>query len=377
MREGDWICSSCNGLNFKFRRMCYSCKNLRPRREGEWNCGHCNHLNDAKNTSCLRCGEEQEEEVEEEADADADATADHEGDGDAAAEGHEERTEPEAEASEGEAQVEGDDAEMEDPAPSPRRSPSPRLASPVRPAETTEPAAKAAKTLPAKPKAKAKARAQDEEPVAPVSDPPARPARPPPPTPATGGRDMKPDEAIKVLARLAPNFKKSWVQYCRMLRDTSDPSKLDTDFIQQFLDYVADLIEADLPSQDPPLYGAAKAQQVQVAIRRSLADKIAQLNKSGKLQNELRLEAVAKHLAKLEEERALQVLTLLEKHSKQVQDPNEFVRIQATLEGRRQHAELDVVRPVSQARRLPRAAAAPAPSVAPGPPAPGPDATAA
>ena len=45
----------------------------------------------------------------------------------------------------------------------------------------------------------------------------------------------------------------------------------------------------------------------------------------------------------------------------------------ALQEGRRQQAELDVVRPVSQARRLPRASApAPAPSVAPGP-----DATAA
>ncbi|CAK9114324.1 Hypothetical protein SCF082_LOCUS52968 [Durusdinium trenchii] len=143
-------------------------------------------------------------------------------------------------------------------------------------------------------------------------------------------KEVAPQEAVKVFARLSPSFKKSWVQYCRMLRDTSDPSKLELEFIQQFLDYLGALIEADLPPQPslPPL--ATKPKEATVSIRRSVVDCITKLNETGKLKKELRLEKVAQFLSKLEEEKGLQVLALLRKHMLQVADPNEFVRIQAT-----------------------------------------------
>ncbi|CAK9052080.1 unnamed protein product [Durusdinium trenchii] len=344
-------------LNFAFRRKCFKCKAEKPRNEGDWICTLCSGLNSMHQRECFRCGEPTDEQDEPKKEAPAPLTlfsSDH----------------PEDKAEEGEDAVEGEAAEGEEAAeeaeeeerssPVPPKSPPPRMASPVRTSPPRFPPpqpkgpppkhrANASRSPPRLPSAPPKGLAPQAKSglpakAAPRSGPPPRkerglpkqtPKELPKAVPEEVMKEVAPQEAVKVFARLSPSFKKSWVQYCRMLRDTSDPSKLELEFIQQFLDYLGALIEADLPPQPslPPL--ATKPKEATVSIRRSVVDCITKLNETGKLKKELRLEKVAQFLSKLEEEKGLQVLALLRKHMLQVADPNEFVRIQASLEQRR------------------------------------------
>ncbi|CAK9052248.1 unnamed protein product [Durusdinium trenchii] len=355
--EGEWNCSLCKALNFAFRRKCFKCKAEKPRNEGDWICTLCSGLNSMHQRECFRCGEPTDEQDEPKKEAPAPLTlfsSDH----------------PEDKAEEGEDAVEGEAAEGEEAAeeaeeeerssPVPPKSPPPRMASPVRTSPPRFPPpqpkgpppkhrANASRSPPRLPSAPPKGLAPQAKSglpakAAPRSGPPPRkerglpkqtPKELPKAVPEEVMKEVAPQEAVKVFARLSPSFKKSWVQYCRMLRDTSDPSKLELEFIQQFLDYLGALIEADLPPQPslPPL--ATKPKEATVSIRRSVVDCITKLNETGKLKKELRLEKVAQFLSKLEEEKGLQVLALLRKHMLQVADPNEFVRIQASLEQRR------------------------------------------
>uniref|UniRef100_A0A5B6YG15 Putative zinc finger Ran-binding domain-containing protein 2-like isoform X1 n=1 Tax=Davidia involucrata TaxID=16924 RepID=A0A5B6YG15_DAVIN len=64
-REGDWMCSSCQEMNFKWRDSCYSCGwpksgdgTVIPRPlAGDWYCTamNCGAHNYASRTSCHRC----------------------------------------------------------------------------------------------------------------------------------------------------------------------------------------------------------------------------------------------------------------------------------------------------------------------------------
>eukprot|EP00440_Ansanella_granifera_P009509 gb/GFBE01010304.1/.p1 GENE.gb/GFBE01010304.1/~~gb/GFBE01010304.1/.p1 ORF type:complete len:402 (+),score=106.71 gb/GFBE01010304.1/:1-1206(+) len=155
--------------------------------------------------------------------------------------------------------------------------------------------------------------------------------------------------AIRTLSKLSPQFKKSWVVYCRtMEQGSSDPSKCDASFITQFANYTADVLQVDMgvkedspaplaaPTTAPkrpaePAKAPAKAPPAKkrLTIKKSIADRVAALNAAGGLAAELRLGAVAAPLAALEEASALEVLGLLEEQKGEVEDPNEFVRIQA------------------------------------------------
>ncbi|KAL7189684.1 hypothetical protein ACSBR1_039347 [Camellia fascicularis] len=72
-REGDWMCSSCQHLNFKKRDTCQRCKwpkfgcgtdvspcniNMTEELAGDWYCNamNCRAHNYASRTSCRRCG---------------------------------------------------------------------------------------------------------------------------------------------------------------------------------------------------------------------------------------------------------------------------------------------------------------------------------
>lgn len=61
MREGDWVCTSCNNHNFASRQSCNRCHgpkapppgdNVRP---GDWLCPSCGNHNYARKVNCNRC----------------------------------------------------------------------------------------------------------------------------------------------------------------------------------------------------------------------------------------------------------------------------------------------------------------------------------
>ncbi|XP_026380609.1 uncharacterized protein LOC113275346 [Papaver somniferum] len=71
MKKGDWICPTCNFMNFAKNAKCLRCEGFSqqrlkrsaedqdhpPSKRGDWLCGKCNLLNFAKNTRCFQCKE--------------------------------------------------------------------------------------------------------------------------------------------------------------------------------------------------------------------------------------------------------------------------------------------------------------------------------
>nr|CAD1837433.1 unnamed protein product [Ananas comosus var. bracteatus] len=65
MKKGDWLCPSCNFLNFARNLRCLECKKAGPRKEeriiemklGDWTCPKCEFMNFARKKQCHRCEE--------------------------------------------------------------------------------------------------------------------------------------------------------------------------------------------------------------------------------------------------------------------------------------------------------------------------------
>nr|GMD66152.1 zinc finger protein VAR3, chloroplastic-like [Ipomoea batatas] len=58
LKKGDWICDKCNFLNFAKNTRCLQCKENPPKRllhPGEWECESCNYINFKRNVVCLKC----------------------------------------------------------------------------------------------------------------------------------------------------------------------------------------------------------------------------------------------------------------------------------------------------------------------------------
>jgi len=67
MKPGDWICPSCNAMNFASRTSCYKCSGLTSSnfrssnddkvrmKPGDWKCVSCSAVNFASRTSCYKC----------------------------------------------------------------------------------------------------------------------------------------------------------------------------------------------------------------------------------------------------------------------------------------------------------------------------------
>ncbi|KAI3454939.1 hypothetical protein Pfo_011602 [Paulownia fortunei] len=63
MKQGDWVCTKCNFMNFAKNRQCRSCGNDAPRgrgndgvmKRGDWICPGCNFMNFARNIRCPKC----------------------------------------------------------------------------------------------------------------------------------------------------------------------------------------------------------------------------------------------------------------------------------------------------------------------------------
>ncbi|KAF4355443.1 uncharacterized protein LOC115714361 [Cannabis sativa] len=58
LKKGDWICDKCNFLNFAKNTKCLQCKEKPPMRQlnqGEWECPSCNYINFRRNMVCLKC----------------------------------------------------------------------------------------------------------------------------------------------------------------------------------------------------------------------------------------------------------------------------------------------------------------------------------
>mmetsp|Transcript_120899 Transcript_120899/g.386183 ORF Transcript_120899/g.386183 Transcript_120899/m.386183 type:complete len:197 (+) Transcript_120899:1-591(+) len=56
MKNGDWMCPSCNNHNFASRSNCNKCQQVRPGyRSGDWTCTGCRAHNFASRDDCLKC----------------------------------------------------------------------------------------------------------------------------------------------------------------------------------------------------------------------------------------------------------------------------------------------------------------------------------
>lgn len=58
VKKGDWTCPKCDFMNFARNKICFRCQGLRPKRElqpGEWECPSCDFVNFRNNTTCLKC----------------------------------------------------------------------------------------------------------------------------------------------------------------------------------------------------------------------------------------------------------------------------------------------------------------------------------
>jgi len=171
--------------------------------------------------------------------------------------------------------------------------------------------------------------------------------------PSGGGSAVGQSDPIKALAKISPKFKKAWVTYCKSTgQGFSDPGKCSKEFITEFADYVAALIEANLeeapaadevepeaaaePAEEAPLKRQAAAAPAQtpapkkkLTMKNAVADEIQRLNGLGTLQAKIGLAAVARPLSELGEEKALVVLSLLEESQEDVEDPNAWICQQA------------------------------------------------
>jgi len=56
MKQGDWMCSSCNNHNFASRAVCNKCQAQRPGYQpGDWTCGTCRSHNGSMVGACAQC----------------------------------------------------------------------------------------------------------------------------------------------------------------------------------------------------------------------------------------------------------------------------------------------------------------------------------
>ncbi|CAJ1386429.1 unnamed protein product [Effrenium voratum] len=340
---GDWNCPQCDAENLSDRATCFSCGAYKPeRRAGDWDCA-CGLLNYADRDSCFSCGVfreeagelereelEEPEQEEEEPDPEAEEAEENEAEAEEALDLSMRPPEPQLPPRSARPTVKPAPTPVPAPVPKPKPKPATKPAVKQRPKPAPKPATPATKPMvpatkpaPMVPKAKTKAAAA----------PNAAPARIPPGAGgikgSAGSASAAPaapgGEAIKALSRASQNFKKSWMQYCKSLDcKILDPGQCEPKLIEQFLDYTADLILADL---EPPL---GDTQRVTVTIPCSVAERVKRLNQLG-LKQDLRLQQVATHLLVLEEQKALKVLGMLELVYQEVSDPNEFVRTQALL----------------------------------------------
>jgi len=173
--------------------------------------------------------------------------------------------------------------------------------------------------------------------------------------PGGGGPAPTQSDPIKALAKVSPNFKKAWVAYCRSNgQGFSDPSKCTREFITEFADYAAALIEANLGAPEvgkegepeaAPTERAEKAPQKRqaaalapveapppkkrVTMKRAVAEEIQRLNGLRTLRGTIGLAAVARPLSELDEEKAILLLSSLEEYQDEVEDPNVWICEQA------------------------------------------------
>jgi len=174
--------------------------------------------------------------------------------------------------------------------------------------------------------------------------------------PSGGGPVVGQSDPIKALAKISPQFKKAWVSYCKSTgQGFSDPGKCSKEFITEFADYVAALIEANLeeapeaggeeepeaasaePAEEAPLKrqaaapvpAQAPAAKKKLTMKKAVADEIQRLNGLGTLKAKIGLAAVARPLSALGEEKALVVLSLLEANQDEIEDLNAWICEQA------------------------------------------------
>lgn len=168
-----------------------------------------------------------------------------------------------------------------------------------------------------------------------------------------GGSAATPADFIKQGAKLSKEFKAAWVAYCkRGGASVSDPSKVSQDFLVEFADYVAGLVQFDIgavptpepakePLKQPPSLASKRPPATtdsntapakkKLTIRKSVADEIRRINAEDGLQEPIRIPAVASALAPLSEDEALNVLSALYDSAGSLiaGDPNHFIVMQA------------------------------------------------
>lgn len=142
--------------------------------------------------------------------------------------------------------------------------------------------------------------------------------------------------SIKALAKLSPKFRKAWVAYCASYgMGVSNPGEHEEDFLEEFAEYVGDLVSSDAATAAPadkaakrPAEAAptgAPPEKKKLTIKKAVADEIRRLNAAGGLLAQIRVAAVADALGTLGEEGALAALAALEEQQAETEDPNEFL----------------------------------------------------
>jgi len=166
-----------------------------------------------------------------------------------------------------------------------------------------------------------------------------------------------PAHAIKCLAKVSPAFMAAWKTYCKAGGETfTDPAKHTEVFVKEFLEFAAQSIQAELSdgkgsktetpaaeldanigdkrpavsSDDPPAklprLSEPDSQKKKVTMKRAVADKIRELNETGRFTLQIRPGVVAAKLADVGEAQALGVLESLELQEQEtVGDPNAFI----------------------------------------------------
>ncbi|OLQ14622.1 Zinc finger Ran-binding domain-containing protein 2 [Symbiodinium microadriaticum] len=159
--------------------------------------------------------------------------------------------------------------------------------------------------------------------VAPNS-PPMNPATPAAPAQLPQG------EAMKTLFRLSPKFRASWMEHTRRKGIEGDPSACERSALVEFLDLAAGQLQAPAakpgaprPSAKP---GSSSCGPRTLSIKRTIVDRINELNSSGKLKQAIRLPSVAVSISGLPEEKVLEVLASLEDLADEVENPADFVK---------------------------------------------------
>jgi len=159
------------------------------------------------------------------------------------------------------------------------------------------------------------------------NSPPMHPATPAAPAQLRG-------EAMKTLFRLSPKFRASWSEHTRSKGVEGDPSKCERSTLVEFLDLCAGQIQAPAakaagapkPSAKP---GSSSCGPRTLSIKRTIVDRINELNSSGRLKQAIRLPSVAVSISGLAEEKVLEVLASLEDLADEVENPADFVKSEA------------------------------------------------